>query len=212
MSDLPPREHICRAREAVAVGTALADRPPRRSGRAAFPHPAPRSGLRGTCGAVCHSAYGTRLSGPVSGVWKRSNGIALAPPPSLHSLHPSDCRLFGNFIGTTQRSDCLGAFIVGVRSHPSRRVRCWTAPPLWIAPWPIHPGSPDWEYMMRLCMLRSPTPPSSYHSCQSEWQDVAFRALGPRRHSKVARLFRGSILGLHIPCQRFTGVVTTASA
>jgi hypothetical protein len=37
--------------------------------------------------------------------------------------------LFGNFAGTMQRSDCLGAFIVGVRSRPSRRVRRWTAPP-----------------------------------------------------------------------------------
>jgi hypothetical protein len=40
----------------VAVGTALAGRPPRRSGRAAFPHPAPRSGHRGTAGAVCRSS------------------------------------------------------------------------------------------------------------------------------------------------------------
>jgi hypothetical protein len=71
----------------VAVGTALASRPPRRSGRAGFPHPAPRSGHRGTCGDVCHSAYSTRSPGPASSVWKLPNGIALAPPPSLHLLH-----------------------------------------------------------------------------------------------------------------------------
>jgi hypothetical protein len=51
--------------------------------------------------------------------------------------------LFGNFDGTTQRSDCLGVSIVGVRSLPSRRDQHWTAPLVWIAPWPMHPGSPD---------------------------------------------------------------------
>jgi hypothetical protein len=65
---------------------------------------------------------------------------------------------------------------------------------------------------MRVCMLRSPTPPSVYCSGLNGQLTFAFRALGPRRHSKVARLFRGSILSLHISCQRFTNGITVVHA
>jgi hypothetical protein len=77
----------------VAVGTALAGRPPRRSGRADFPHPAPRSGHRGTFSAAGHSPRIIRYSGPASGVWEVMNNLALAPPPSLHPLRASWCWL-----------------------------------------------------------------------------------------------------------------------
>ena len=68
----------------------------------------------------------------------------------------------------------------------------------WIAPWPMHLGSPDSRpRCIHTCSgLR---PRRVYpHSCPDEWSSVAFRALGPRGHPEVA-LFRGSILGLYAP-------------
>jgi hypothetical protein len=162
--------------------------------------------------AVCRSSSLHSSARPCVRRMGEPNCIALAPPPSLHSLRPSHCwfvRELHWYYAAVRLPGCVHRRRT-VLSFPTRSaLDCSTAVDCSMANTPRLSRFP---YMMRLCMLRSPTPPSSCHSCQSEWQDVAFRALGPHRHSKVARLFRGSILGLHIPCQRFTGVVTTASA
>ena len=73
----------------VAVGTALAGRPPRRSERADFPHSAPRSGHRVTLGAVCRSSSLHSFARPCVRRVGGANSIAFAPPPSLHPLRPS---------------------------------------------------------------------------------------------------------------------------
>jgi hypothetical protein len=196
----------------VAVGTALTGRPPRRSGRADFPHPAPRSGRRGTCGAVCHSAYDTRFPGPASGVWKLANGIALAPPPSLHSLHPSSRWFVRELLwyyaavrlpGCVHRRRTVTPFPTRSALDCSTSVGCSMTDT---------PRLSRFPRTTRLCMPRSATPPSASIPCQSGTVAVAFRALGPRRHSEVAPLFRGSILGLHISCQRFTDGITVVRA
>jgi hypothetical protein len=94
--------------------------------------------------------------------------------------------------------------------HPSRRGLRWTAPEdcsladeSWLSRFPP---------TMRLSMPRSPTPPGLRRPCQYRRRSVAFRALGPRRHPKVAPLFRGSLLGLHILCQRFRDDIAAARA
>jgi len=196
--------------ERVAVGTALASRPPRRSGRAVFPHPAPRSGHRGICGCRLPFRLPHSFPGPASGVWKLANGIALAPLPSLHPLRLGSDRFVRRFRRYYAAVRLPRSVHRRRQLHPSRRGLRWTAPE--DCSMADEPWLSRFPHTMRLCMPRSSTPPSSYRSCQNEWQDVVFRALGPRRHSKVAPLFRDSILGLHIPCQRFTSVVAAASA
>src|SRR5437870_411072 len=49
-----------------AVGTLIAERPPHRSVRAAFPHTAPTSGVNGSYVAVCEPTPVSRLSGSES--------------------------------------------------------------------------------------------------------------------------------------------------
>jgi hypothetical protein len=104
----------------VAVGRPLQTAPRADRDERLEKHPAPRSGHRGTCGAVCHSAYRTRFPGPVSGVWKRSNDIALAPLPSLHLLRLDSDR----FVRRLRR------YYAAVRL-PGRVYRRRSVTPLW---------------------------------------------------------------------------------
>jgi hypothetical protein len=184
----------------VAVGTALASRPPRRSGRAAFPHPAPRSGHRGICGCRLPFALTALVCPalrPANGRSKRHCPCAAAfppsPPPQLVLacsgtstvlcsgptawVRPSSA--FGHAL-----PDAIGAGLL----HRCGLLhgRCTQALPI-----PAHDVCPT--------MPRSSTPPDRYSPDRNGLRRVAFRALGPRRHPGVARLFRGSILGLTVP-------------
>jgi len=82
---------IARSEATVAVGTLIAERPPHRSVRAAFPHTAPTSGRRRSL-AVCSPAPVTRSSGSVPGTCLLTR-IPLGPSPSLHQLRSGSPRL-----------------------------------------------------------------------------------------------------------------------
>src|SRR5262245_9142401 len=140
----------------------------------------------------------TQFPGPASGVCKLSSGIALAPPPSLHPLRHGLNRFvrgLRRYYAAVRLPECV---------HPRRSVTpfptrsaldCSTAVDCSMADTPRLSRFP--RNLFR-CMLRSTTPPGSFLPCQNGRNDVAFHALGPCRHPEVA-LFRGSILGLHLP-------------
>src|SRR6267378_3742979 len=90
-----PRECGCMfpviASEAVAVGTLIAERPPHRSVRAAFPHTAPTSGVGGKP-AACAPAPVSRSSGSASGTcFAGSHSPWSQPfaPPTPQRIAPS---------------------------------------------------------------------------------------------------------------------------
>ena len=98
--------------------------------------------------------------------------------------------LFRDFLGTMQRSDDRISCIVGdgyalpdaVCAGLLLADCCLTD----------QTRSSRFPRTMCLCLLRSPTPPSSLIPCQSGLSDIAFYALGPRRHSEVAPLLSPS--------------------
>ena len=171
--------------ERVAVGTALAGRPPRRSGRAAFPHPAPRSGHRVASGAVCHSAHHTvprpcvRRMQAVEWHCPRAAAFPPSPPPRFRPICSETSQVLCSGPTAWVRSspafghalpDAIGAGLL-------HRVDCSMTDT---------PRLSRFPRTMRLYMLRSATPPSVSTPCQSGMSTVAFHALGPCRHSKVA--------------------------
>ena len=107
----------------VAVGTAIADRPPRRSVRAELPHTALASDGWRQDGReeTSHAVWRTPLN-PMGRVWPRSvSGTRqvqrrspwpppFPPPPPPGLLSP----LFGSFIGTMAESDSSRACISGL--------------------------------------------------------------------------------------------------
>src|SRR5512135_22349 len=144
------REQRCWVHKtAVAVGTTLAGSPPRRSGRAELPHPAPTSGEGGDA-AWPHSAHdderSTRRSGSGSGTRPPTSGspwsTAFPPPP------PQTDRL----------RRCSAASQV-LRSRPTSHGRtCW-ADGFW--PSPADPGD-----SRRWVPLESPVSRAkSFHAC-----------------------------------------------
>jgi hypothetical protein len=95
----------------VAVGTALAGRPPRRSGRADFPHPAPRSGHRGICG--CRLPF----------VLAALKCPALRPANGRAKLHCPCAAAFPPFPPSQPLLVCSGTSLV-LRSGPT----AWVCP------------------------------------------------------------------------------------
>ena len=102
----------------VAVGTAIADRPPHRSVRAALPHTSltlddgveanftsrtPRNPWDTHFPALCRAHVGFR------------NVSLVRALPSTTSAEANRSSLFGSFIGTTARSDPSTAFTSGLR-------------------------------------------------------------------------------------------------
>ena len=82
MTRNPSHPSLRGAQAPVAVGTLIAERPPHRSVRAAFPHTAPTSGQRRLL-AVCSPAQVARLSGSVPGAC-----IAVVHSPWSQPLAP----------------------------------------------------------------------------------------------------------------------------
>jgi len=112
---------------AVAVGTALAGRPPHRSGHEALPHPAPTSGMTQRLSAprICFRSL-DKLSLSLCTEPVGLNQIPLGQVPSLHHLRQSMASqflvagpLFGGFPGTMNLSDCSTAYLLGLRPWPS---------------------------------------------------------------------------------------------
>ena len=124
----------------VAVGTAIADRPPHRSRRALLTHRAPPSGRTSVANglspfAVRRSAanridVAIRLRGTTAVCRLFPLGEALPSTTSAGSCLP----LFDRFIGTMASSDFSSTYTLGVRlvAFPSRSrtdFRTWMRPP-----------------------------------------------------------------------------------
>lgn len=159
--------------------------------------------------AICPHCI--RLSGPASGEWEIQTALPLRRRlPSIPSA-PAPASLFGNFAGTTQRSDCLGAFIVGVWSRPSRRDQRWTAPLSGLLygrctqALPI--GSPR---CIRTCSGLRPRRvyPALALTSGAVWPCVRWNHVGTRK----SLYFGAHYWACTLPCQRFTGVITGTSA
>jgi hypothetical protein len=117
----------------VAVGTAVASRPPRRSRRAAFPHRAPVSGrTRSAFGVLgTHAAPIRGLAASVTGLIRRcvrdlprsspSPRPAAVPPPSPPPMLLGFVR---GFTGTMQPSDFSPACMLIVRLCLHKSIRC----------------------------------------------------------------------------------------
>ena len=74
-----------RSKKVIAVGTLIAERPPPRSVRAAFPHTAPTLGNDGSTIRMHPNVWYT-YAGAVSDARVTLNCIPLGPRPSLHQL------------------------------------------------------------------------------------------------------------------------------
>jgi hypothetical protein len=100
----------------IAVGTAIAGRPPHRSVREELPHTAPPLSDDGRDEASLHAVHAPSLtawSGAVSGpIAKRTQLLFGDPLPSIDSAAGVPV-LFANFVGTTRSSDfpetCISA-------------------------------------------------------------------------------------------------------
>ena len=97
--------------------------------------------IAASVGAVCHSAYHTVFPAlrPVYGSWR----MALPSRRCLPSIPSASVQtdLFGDFAGTTQRSDCQDPCIVGDSCILPDAVCAGLLQR--IAPWQTNPGSPD---------------------------------------------------------------------
>ena len=117
----------------IAVGTALAGGPPRRSQRAELPHWAPGSGQTSHGPTPRSDVINVAL--PPAPVGRTRSGTCGTPDPALcpgrvvpsgfpsprplPSTASAAVALFGGFVGTTRRSDFPRSYIPGVRPQPS---------------------------------------------------------------------------------------------
>jgi hypothetical protein len=102
----------------VAVGTAIADRPPHRSARAALPHTALTldDGVEACfTSRTPRNPWDTDFPLCVGLVWSSATFSLVRALPSTPSAEARNASLFGSFIGTTARSDPSTACMSGVR-------------------------------------------------------------------------------------------------
>jgi hypothetical protein len=167
----------------VAVGTRIAFRPPRRSGHAAFPHPAPVSGrTRSAFGVLgTHAAPIRGLAASVTCLFRRCDrGMrcnspfprpAAFPPPSPL---PMSLGIVRGFTHTMQSSDFSSTCMPIVRRLPS-----WAGPECWPDTDEISQVPTKGRHHVHLGLRLREAPQSASHL---RGKDVAFRPTARRQH------------------------------